>query len=42
MNTGLIQLREDIVSIWSYRANYGYPTPGLERDAALAEILPFF
>jgi protoporphyrinogen oxidase len=40
--TRLIERREDIVSTWKYRAGYGYPTPGLERDAALAEMLPFF
>jgi protoporphyrinogen oxidase len=40
--TRLIARREDIVSTWQYRAGYGYPTPGLERDAALQEILPFF
>lgn len=40
--TRLIERREDLVSTWSYRAGYGYPTPGLHRDAALAEILPFF
>ena len=40
--TQLIERRQDIVSTWKYRAAYGYPTPGLERDAALTEILPFF
>ena len=40
--TKLIERREDIVSTWKYRAAYGYPTPGLERDAALTQILPFF
>jgi len=40
--TRLIERREDIVSTWQYRAGYGYPTPGLERDAALTEMLPFF
>jgi protoporphyrinogen oxidase len=40
--TRLIERRGDIVSTWKYRAGYGYPTPGLERDAALAEMLPFF
>jgi protoporphyrinogen oxidase len=40
--TRLIDRREDIVSTWKYRAGYGYPTPALDRDAALAEILPFF
>lgn len=42
LNTKLIARREDIVSTWSYRAHYGYPTPGLERDRAIGEILPFF
>jgi protoporphyrinogen oxidase len=40
--TRLIEKREDIISTWKYRAGYGYPTPGLERDAALAEIIPFY
>jgi len=40
--TRLIERREDIVSTWQYRAGYGYPTPGLERDKALDEIIPFF
>jgi protoporphyrinogen oxidase len=40
--TKLINRRKDIVSTWKYRADYGYPTPGLQRDAALNEILPFF
>jgi protoporphyrinogen oxidase len=38
--TRLIERREDIVSTWDYRAGYGYPTPGLARDAVLAEIVP--
>lgn len=42
LNTRLISSRDDIVSTWQYRAGYGYPTPGLERDKALAEIIPFF
>ena len=40
--TRLIERREDIISTWNYRAGYGYPVPGLERDAVLAEMLPFF
>ncbi len=40
--TRLIERREDVVSTWKYRAGYGYPTPGLERDNVLDEILPFF
>lgn len=42
LNTALIERREDIISTWQYRAHYGYPTPGLYRDEALAEIIPFF
>lgn len=42
LNTRLIADRRDVVSTWSYRARYGYPTPGLHRDDALAEIIPFF
>ena len=40
--TRLIESRDDIISTWKYRAAYGYPTPGLQRDAALGEILPLF
>ena len=40
--TRLIDRREDIISTWKYRAGYGYPTPGLHRDDALAEIIPFY
>jgi hypothetical protein len=42
LNTRLIADRSDIVSIWSYRAPYGYPTPGLHRDEALGELIPEF
>jgi protoporphyrinogen oxidase len=42
VNTELIGRREEIVSTWRYRAEYGYPTPGLHRDEVLAEILPHF
>jgi len=42
LNTRLINTREEIVSTWSFRAGYGYPTPGLHRDEALAELIPFF
>jgi len=42
LNTRLIGDPNDVVSTWRYHANYGYPTPGLHRDAALAEIIPHF
>ena len=40
LNTRLIEHRRDIVSVWSFRAPYGYPTPGLHRDEALSELIP--
>jgi protoporphyrinogen oxidase len=40
--TGLVQDARQILSRWSYRAAYGYPVPGLERDAALAQLLSEF
>ena len=33
--TKLIEDHHEILSTWSYRAHYGYPTPSLGRDAAL-------
>jgi len=42
LNTRLINSRSDIVSIWKHRAELGYPTPSLQRDEALKELLPFF
>jgi protoporphyrinogen oxidase len=42
LNTHLIADSSDIISTWNYRAAYGYPTPGLHRDQALEEIIPFF
>ena len=38
--TRLIDSVDDIVDTWHYRAGHGYPTPSLERDAALAVLLP--
>jgi protoporphyrinogen oxidase len=40
LNTDLIQSRNDIVSTWHFAAEYGYPTPSLERDAILKDVLP--
>lgn len=42
LNTRLIKRREDIVSTWTYRASYGYPTPALLRDESLGILLPYF
>ena len=38
--TGLIDRSHEVVSTWSHRAHYGYPTPALGRDAALNAIHP--
>ena len=38
LNTQLINDRNEIISTWTYRAEYGYPIPGLHRDEALDEI----
>jgi protoporphyrinogen oxidase len=43
VNAGLIkdEDRKDIVSTWTYHAEYSYPTPSVERDAILAQAIPF-
>lgn len=40
-NTKLIRDEDEIVSVWSYRAEHGYPTPSLERDDILDSVIPF-
>lgn len=40
LNTRLIESRDDIVDTWQIRLEHGYPTPSLERDSAIFEILP--
>jgi len=43
VNAGLIkdEDRKDIVDTWTYHAKYSYPTPSVERDAILAQTIPF-
>jgi protoporphyrinogen oxidase len=43
INAGLIteEDQKDIVSTWVFNANYSYPIPSLNRDAVLAEAIPF-
>ena len=36
--TRLIDSPSGIIDVWTYRAEYGYPTPSLERDVALGAI----
>jgi len=40
MATGLISSRREVHHTWHQRFEYGYPVPSLERDAALAVLLP--
>ncbi len=42
INSRLIENKEQIASTWVYRAEYGYPTPSVERDAVLNALLPYF
>ncbi len=42
-NAGLLEPgeRDDIVTTWHYRAEYSYPTPSVERDQILSELIPW-
>jgi protoporphyrinogen oxidase len=39
-NTKLISKEHEILSTWMYRAPYGYPTPSLERDGIVKDVVP--
>jgi protoporphyrinogen oxidase len=39
LRAGVISTRAEIVSCWSYTADYGYPTPALGRDAVVVPVL---
>lgn len=39
--TDLLEPEDEIVSTYIRRFDHGYPTPSLERDGALADILPY-
>lgn len=42
-NAGLLEPgeRDDIVTTWCYHADYSYPTPSVDRDEILAEVIPW-
>lgn len=40
INTGMIGVYDEIVSTYQRRFEYGYPTPTLEREGLLVQILP--
>jgi hypothetical protein len=39
--TGLLSAEDEVVSLFHRRLERGYPTPSLERDAALEKALPW-
>ncbi len=43
INSGMIteDERADIVSTWVYKAEYSYPTPTVDRDEILSEVIPW-
>jgi protoporphyrinogen oxidase len=43
INCGMIKEedRKDIVSTWTYHADYSYPTPSVERDGILSQVIPY-
>lgn len=41
VNTDLLKPNDEIVSTYVRRFDHGYPTPSLERNGALAEVLPY-
>ncbi|KAK6189445.1 hypothetical protein LQW54_013265 [Pestalotiopsis sp. IQ-011] len=40
LKTGILQAGDEIVSLYHKRCEHGYPTPNLERDSVLSEVLP--
>jgi protoporphyrinogen oxidase len=42
-NAGMLEPgeRKNIVSTWCYYADYSYPTPSVERDDILSEVIPW-
>lgn len=40
LNTKLIESREDVVSVWYKALDYGYPTPSVDRDKAINQVIP--
>ncbi|HEX8911360.1 MAG TPA: FAD-dependent oxidoreductase [Humisphaera sp.] len=43
VNAGLLkdEDRKDICDTWVYDAKYSYPTPSVERDGILSEVIPY-
>ena len=43
INAGMIseEDQKDIVDTWVYHADYSYPTPSVERDGILSQVIPY-
>jgi hypothetical protein len=43
VNAGLLKDsdRKDVVDTWLYHADYSYPTPSVERDGILSQVIPY-
>src|SRR5437762_12664800 len=43
INAGMISEKDkdDIVDTWVYHADYSYPTPSVERDGILSQVIPY-
>jgi protoporphyrinogen oxidase len=43
INCGMLKEedRKDVVSTWVYHADYSYPTPSVERDGILSQVIPY-
>ncbi|MBC7783424.1 MAG: FAD-dependent oxidoreductase, partial [Burkholderiales bacterium] len=43
INAGMIseEDQKDIISTWMFDAKYSYPTPSVERDSILADVIPY-
>jgi hypothetical protein len=43
INAGMIKEadRKDICDTWTYHADYSYPTPSVERDSILSQVIPY-
>ncbi|KAF7533324.1 hypothetical protein G7054_g7183 [Neopestalotiopsis clavispora] len=40
LDEGILEAKDEIVSLYHTRCKHGYPTPNLERDSVLCEVLP--
>ena len=40
VNTSLIESEDDVLHLWTFKADHGYPTPFLGRDQVIDALLP--